>query len=95
MKDNLYYVYSRLSSRFTECFSCATDSLARRRVLHALRNSEISLDEVDLFRFGSFDIETGTVDFIARVRVVIDSPNTITDVEKELEKVSEAQKNEK
>lgn len=60
MTNNLYSIYNRLSLRYGEVTSFASDSVAVKRIAFNDIYRGI-LDEIEICRVGKMDIETGLV----------------------------------
>lgn len=70
MKNNLYCIYNKLSQRYGDCYCFASDALAVRRLPMAPMYKGV-IDEIEICRVASIDIETGLVTSEAPVRIAI------------------------
>lgn len=70
MLNNLYVVYNKLSQRYGDCYCFASDALAVRRLPMAPMYQGV-IDEIEICRVASIDIETGSVTPEAPVRIAI------------------------
>lgn len=62
MKNQIYLLHNRLTSRFGSVFSFPTDAYATKVMQQQLLENHLSLDEYTLYNVGSYDISTGFVD---------------------------------
>lgn len=60
MTNNIYSIFNRLSNRYGECVSFASDSIAVKRIANNGLYRDI-LDEIEVCRVGKIDIENGLV----------------------------------
>ena len=78
MKNNLYTLYNKLSLRYGEVMTYPTDAFASMAISKVASNPQanIDLNEIDVCRVGSIDIETGVITpEVAPVRIEIDTNN--------------------
>lgn len=66
MKNYVYVLYNNLSNRYESVMSYASDGMALAR----LQEAKINTTEWTLCRVGSIDIENGTVEPCAPVRLI-------------------------
>lgn len=88
MKDNVYCLYDRLSNRYVNVFSSATDATAKLQFEQLFKQSPEMQAHYDLCRIGSFSIESGELTTTKLLRIDIDPPPsgaTINAIEKALD----------
>lgn len=61
MKNNIYVLYNRLSNRYGDVISFASDAFAVARIQPTLEKNG-QLEENELCRVGKIDIENGTIE---------------------------------
>ena len=82
MKNNLYTLYNKLSLRYGEVMTYPTDAFASAMVSKIAANpkNNFDLNEIDVCRIGSVDVETGVITpEVAPVRIEINSNNISVD----------------
>lgn len=82
MKNNIYVFYNRLSKRYGDVFCAPTDEFASNLVSRAMAapNSNLILNETEVCRIASVDIELGVVTAeTAPVRIDITLPSNSVD----------------
>lgn len=67
MKNNVYVFYNNLSGRYGEVVSFPSDGFALARVQPTIKPEQ--LDEIQICRVGSIDIETGELKTEPPVRI--------------------------
>lgn len=70
MENRIYCIYNKLSQRYGDCYCFASDALAVRRLPMAPMYKGV-IDEIEICRVASVDIETGLVTPEAPVRIAI------------------------
>lgn len=91
MTNNIYAIYNILSKRYNDIFQYPTDEFARQRIQEVGRNHPeiLRLDESELYKLGSFDVETGEFIKLEKpVQIEMQKPEKtgIENYEKELTK---------
>lgn len=71
MVNRIYVLYNKLSARYGDVTSFATDAMAVKSVSEVL-NKQGFADEFNLYRIGTLDIETGETVANAPVLVPLD-----------------------
>lgn len=63
MVNNIYCLKNVLSGRFADIFEFPTDAYAEARVKEAAAKSpeHFNLDELELYRLGAIEVETGKI----------------------------------
>lgn len=69
MKNNVYTLYNKLSARYGDVVVFATDGLALARLSQNLPKSGANLEELEVCRIGSIDIESGELIACSPVRL--------------------------
>lgn len=70
MENRIYCIYNKLSQRYGDCYCFASDALAVRRLPMAPMYKGV-IDEIEICRVASIDIETGLVTSEPPVRIAI------------------------
>ncbi len=82
MKNNLYTLYNKLSLRYGEVMTYPTDAFASTMVSKIASNpkNNFDLNEIDVCRIGSIDVETGVITpEAAPVRIEVNTNNISVD----------------
>ena len=82
MKNNLYTIYNKLSLRYGEVMTYPTDAFASMAISKIVSNPkcELDLNEIDVCRVGSIDIETGVITpEVAPIRIDVDTSKISVD----------------
>lgn len=89
MINNIYSIYNILSKRFEQIYEFPTDNYARQRIIEIAKENPryIRLDESELYRIGSMEIETGRLVSMEKpllVEIETGAATPIENIEKEL-----------
>lgn len=75
MQNKIYTLYNKLSQRYGEVFATASDALAERTAHKSLETIRENLNDFELCRVGSIDIENGTVTTEPPIRIKWEQKN--------------------
>lgn len=59
MKNNIYCLYNTLSKRYGDVFAYPSDGMAEKRTRQYIASTQQDLNEFELCRIGSIDLESG------------------------------------
>lgn len=79
MKNYIYVLYNTLSKRYESCMSFPSDGMA----IHRLTQGNVDKKEFELCRVGTIDIESGTCETYAPVRLVWEDDTPLPKTEAE------------
>lgn len=83
MKNEIFCLYNSLSLRYGDCFVFPTAGFAKARVLELAKAKRIDLNENELCRVGSIDVETGIIIPCSPERIPLSAP-TVDEMAKEV-----------
>lgn len=91
MINNIYSLKNILSGRYNDIFEYPTDAYAEARVKEwaGRENSGLRLDEVELYRLGTVDVESGKIVSLEEPILIQFDNKSIIEKEEETAKTTE------
>lgn len=86
MHDTIYIIFDRLSGRYGNVFSSASDATAERQFKSLFKDGK-GMSDFDLCKVASFDLTTGVVDTfgsVTRIEISKDSEVPIDSINNKL-----------
>ena len=80
MVNNVYVIYNKLSKRYGDVVSFSTDAFAVKRIKESFSQNPESIEEIELCRVGTVDIETGNIISHAPVRIELADKKDINQI---------------